>query len=428
MPPRRGARAVATEAATSALAPLPLQVVHRIMSLVPVDSRARACCVCRGWRDVLAELSLWTELDLSGVCGVSCKLNATAVLLGASRRAQGQLISLKLGEALAYTREVLEVVAANSGSLRELHMPYLCARNQELPHDLEVRNVLQAAPQLELLDVRYMSCAWEVAPRMLHAEGALKPLRVRWLGTLCLHPHTLVGINIAAPFAAALADAAAQPALRELTISGADLQQSAVMTLLVDAVLVRPRLSKLTIGTSCTPPAPAPLARLLRDGTLKCLNYHGSPGNRTPLFDAAGAVVVAEALRANTTLTEITMWSAGLLCDMAAADTFLRALAGHHSLTTLVLGTERFANPVVLGAAVAALVAADAPALRKLRLVDVGLRQCALAPLVDALAANHHLRELDLCSNDVTRAFVEEQLLPAVARAGAQRAFAITGL
>ena len=52
-------------AATFASLPLPL--VQRIFLALPPDSRGRACCVCRAWRDVLAEPSLWTRLDMSDV-------------------------------------------------------------------------------------------------------------------------------------------------------------------------------------------------------------------------------------------------------------------------------------------------------------------------------------------------------------------------
>ena len=42
-------------------------ILSRIVSALPVDSRARAACVCRGWRDVLADPTLWTVVDLSDV-------------------------------------------------------------------------------------------------------------------------------------------------------------------------------------------------------------------------------------------------------------------------------------------------------------------------------------------------------------------------
>ena len=395
MPPRRGARAVG--AASEATLPQPL--LSRILAALPVDSRARACCVCRGWRDVLAELALWTELDLSDDSGVSDALDATALLRGASRRAQGQLTVLKLGQAFTYNMgEVLAVLAANAGSLRELHLPELSAiapaDDHQFAHLLEVRKIVHAAPQLQLLDVLSVSCAWEVSPGVLRAEGALAPLRVHRLSVYHNPPMPLGVTDSIAPFAAALADTAVHPTLSEMEITGVDTRQPAAMDALVDAVLARPRLHKLTFQY-CTPPAPAPLARLLRDGTLTSLSFDLIRGI-APLVDAAGAEVVADALRANTTLTALSFQSTRLLRDTDAMVTLLGALVGHLSLTTLELINEETADPAALGVALAALVAADAPALRKLRLVDVGLNDDTLAPLVDALESNRHLREIDL--------------------------------
>ena len=59
------ARRIGPDAAT--LASLPLPVAHRIFLELLVDVRGRAACVCRAWRDVLADPSLWTRLDMSDV-------------------------------------------------------------------------------------------------------------------------------------------------------------------------------------------------------------------------------------------------------------------------------------------------------------------------------------------------------------------------
>jgi hypothetical protein len=63
--------AAAAERATSALSPLPLAVVLRIFSLLPPDCRLRCAEVCRGWRAVLRERSLWTTLEVTAACAVS---------------------------------------------------------------------------------------------------------------------------------------------------------------------------------------------------------------------------------------------------------------------------------------------------------------------------------------------------------------------
>jgi hypothetical protein len=63
-------------------------------------------------------------------------------------------------------------------------------------------------------------------------------------------------------------------------------------------------------------------------------------------------------------------------------------------------------------AALAALVAADTPALHTLR--ECRLGDAGLGPLVDALAHNTHLRVLQYGRNELSEAFMRDRLLPAV--------------
>jgi hypothetical protein len=408
------------------LASLPLPLAHRIILALPLDARGRASCVCRAWRDILAEPALWTRLDLT-------RAATTAVLQGAARRAQGQLVALDMGPARSDVPagEMLAVLAANSGSLRELRVGWLYAdlvgRQQLDVVLLELPAVMQAAPHLQLLDVHNMESRGEVAPRVLRAEA---PLRVHCLRTFFDHPYTgAARADNVALFAAALADASAHPTLSEVVIKDADLRQPVLMDALVDAVIARPRLHRFEIGDFCTPPAPAPLARLLRNGTLPSLSFENGVQrfNFELLFDAAGAVAVADALRANTTLTELSFSSSRLLRNVAASVTLLGALVDHPSLSVLELCAELVSDPDALGASLAALVAADAPALLKLRLNNIGLNDNSFAPVVNALAGNHHLRELDITDNRLSQAFVREQLLSAAQRANEHRVFTVTG-
>jgi hypothetical protein len=50
-------------------ASLPLLLASLVFLALPPDARGRAACVCRAWRDALAEPSLWTRLDTSDVHG-----------------------------------------------------------------------------------------------------------------------------------------------------------------------------------------------------------------------------------------------------------------------------------------------------------------------------------------------------------------------
>ena len=69
---------------------LPLPLAQRIFLALPPDARGRACCVCRAWRDTLADPSLWTRLDLSAVreFAVVERPRFVFLLRGAARRAK----------------------------------------------------------------------------------------------------------------------------------------------------------------------------------------------------------------------------------------------------------------------------------------------------------------------------------------------------
>jgi hypothetical protein len=74
----------------------------------------------------------------------------------------------------------------------------------------------------------------------------------------------------------------------------------------------------------------------------------------------------------------------------------------------------RAADRARAGAVLGALVAAHAPALKVLAVPRCALGDEGLGPLVDALAANTHLRELDCSNNGISETFVLNRLQPAL--------------
>jgi hypothetical protein len=122
---RRSARvAAAADVRTSALPQLPATLAGRVFAFLPVDQRARAALVCRGWRTFLEDPALWTRLNLSlRTGGVARERITDALLRGAAGKAREQLQHLALGthckskQTLTLTA-LLEVVAANACSLR----------------------------------------------------------------------------------------------------------------------------------------------------------------------------------------------------------------------------------------------------------------------------------------------------------------------
>jgi hypothetical protein len=415
MPPRRATRSAAAAeasnaAATSALSPLPLSVVLHIFSLLPVDCRLRCSEVCRAWRSVLLERSLWTRLHLTAASGVRMPQefeSRDALMRCAAARAGGGLRSLHLDTWFISHEALLEVMTANAGALREVHAgedsPYLGLSADETEALLGVAPLLDVfATQLccDIMDV-------EAARRALRNEAPFRPLRV-W------NVHADLGDEheAEAGVIAFAADVAAHASLRALTLNSAFLDTSAALDAVVDAALTR-QLYSITFWQCRLFPASAPaLARLLGCGTLTTLVFV-----HADFIDAPAVGVLAAALRANHTLTSLRLDYVRLFDDAAAGIALVGALTGHPSLQTLSLGGNVLiaaADQAAVGAAVGTLIAANAPALTHL---DVGLCHLGddgMRALFDALPHNMHLQELECSHNGICDAFARDVLLPAV--------------
>jgi hypothetical protein len=412
MPPRRSARVAAeVDRATTALAPLPLSLVLDIFARLPADVRARCALVCRGWCHVLLEPSLWTRLDLSPSSGIRIRVT-DAVLRGASLRARGGLTALDVSDCDRVTRAArLDVLRANAGALTRLRVLNLhpvfgiSAREHFVGAD-ELQALLAAAPRLTRCDADVYS-AWEAAVRMLRNEPPFGALRVRRFAVGSDGDAT--GAALLPPLCAALA---AHASLTCLHLCYVSLAAPAALDAVVDAALAR-RLQTLDLHGCRVCPASAPaLARLLRGGTLRALRIAGGD---MALLDAPAAALLADALRTNETLTTLTLLSLRLWHDAAATATLLGALTAHPSLRTLHCCHNGVgAHAAAVGAALGALVAANAPALTELDISGCRLGDAGMAPLVDALAANTHLRKLTCYRNDMSEAFAHDALLPAV--------------
>ena len=101
-------------------ASLPLSLLRLVFLALPADARGRASCVSRGWRDTLAEPSLWTCLDMSLVHVEEQRFHA--ILHGAVACGRGQLQQLDLSQHRVTWGVLLPVLTANAGSLRKLHL------------------------------------------------------------------------------------------------------------------------------------------------------------------------------------------------------------------------------------------------------------------------------------------------------------------
>jgi hypothetical protein len=432
MPPRRSA-ADAGESGGAGLAPatataltsLPAPLVHNILRRLPADARARCACVCRAWKATLDDPSLWARLDVSrGAGGVTCRVD-DAMLRAAAARARGGLQALdardqlfRYAGATVSEEALLEVVAANAPTLHELALgdPHLLSRFVEA--------LARGAPQLRVFDVGVFGEARAVC-RMLRREPPFGALRVA-------RAHVYLGEEDDAGQARAdthalLAAVAAHAALTALQLTSFELDLPAELDAVV-AVALSSRLQCLELRNCELTPASAPaLARLLGGTALQTLKFFNErEEDHEPLLDVHAAALLAAALRANSTLTELRLRSVGLWRDeaaAAAAAALLAALRAHPSLWALDLGANACvpATAHVAGAALAALVAADAPALIGLCVCECRLGDIGLAPLCAALPHNTHMHMLNVFETGMSAAFARDVLLPAVRANGSLR-------
>jgi len=278
MPERQSAAAgasAAEDAATTTLLSLPHAVIVHIFSLLPVDVRLRCAEVCRGWRTVLLERSLWTRLELTAASGVTLNLNDErgwdSLLRCAAARAGGALHSLRIDASLFEHAALLQVAAANAGALRELHV---CEQHEPRSgiSPAEAEALLLEAPLLEVLDtaLSYDSTVADVGVlrAALRNAAPFGALRVRRL-------HADLAVASAAEVVALAADVAAHAALHELTVEEARLGAGGALDAVVDAALAG-RLESVCFLTCGFPPPPAcapSLARLLRSEALTTLEF-----------------------------------------------------------------------------------------------------------------------------------------------------------
>jgi hypothetical protein len=395
---------------------LPPAVLLHILSLLPADARLRACEVCRGWRDALAERSAWARLDVSDGAGLA-QPATLALFRAAAARAGGTLAALDVsGCAYVSHAALLAVVTANARALTELRVSRCNYGNKLTLVQLEA--LCRAAPRLATLHTdAYCNDAAEAA-RLLCGDAPFAPVRPCRLTVVFQDPNGLASVHA---LAADLA-AHAAPSLTALTLDGDAMAESldACVDAFVGVALSR-RLEKLLfldcrLTAACVPA----LCRLLTaDGGTSALRTLELSGDPNELLDVPSGAALGMALRANTTLTALSFSGASLFTYPAAAASLFGALTGHVSLRELSISATNAdhadqANRAVVGALLGALVAANAPALTTLDASYTYAPDDAMRPFVEALPLNTHLRTLDISEQEMSAAFVRDCLLPAL--------------
>ncbi len=410
------------DAEPTVLSAMPLPVAERIMTLLPVDQRARCATVCRGWCALLAEPRLWTRLDFSEASGVTCSFSGKG-LLGAAARAGGALETLDAGGFDTFDDvydELWEVVTANAATLHTL-----CLAPNTVDYDeLTALLVRASGPALRLLSTSLDICVDE-APVLLRNEPPYGPLRVHALELDFGNYEPPSVEDDAAIVVECFVALAGHPSVRRLSVRYADLHDDDVCRALADAALAV-QLETLQIcfpdDTFYSPEGISELARLLRtlpELRLDCCN--GCLGG-----EHAFAAVLATALRDNSALTQLTPRQVDLSTGEDAPAGLLSALTGHPSLRKLSLEDNHSVPWEIFGAALGTLIAANTPALTELDIDGCLLDDAALWPLFEALPRNSHLRSLCCSGYMMSDKFVATRLLPAVRANTSLLALAVT--
>jgi hypothetical protein len=350
------------------------------------------------------------------------------LLRAVAARAAGHMQALMLSDLAKDPDEdaLLDVVQANGAALRVLDI--------SLPDEREatcypvfyplaqVERVLRTAPQLQMyrsalyLLRSHMTSPTREAVRILRNEAPFGPLRVR---SLFLMNTPVGGVQQGervddADMLALFAAMSEHALMTSLVLMDVALDTPAVLDALIDAALAQ-RFSMLSVMHQCSlSPASIPaFVRLLGGGALTRLLI---AGGRRLLLDAPAALLLADALRANTTLRMLKLRSVRLWADAEAGVALMTALTAHPSIQTLALldNTVHADAAAAVGAALGALVAANAPTLCKLDVAHSSLGDAGLAPLIDALQRNTHLRTLCCGDNGMSAAFARDTFLPAI--------------
>ena len=123
------------------------------------------------------------------------------------------------------------------------------------------------------------------------------------------------------------------------------------------------------------------------------------------LHDTNVVPILTESLRSNRSLTSLSLKNASLWRNVDAAAALFGTLTGHAGLTSIAVSSN---NAAEAGAAAA-------PQLCVLDISYNELGDIGLAPLVDALPHNTHLRELQCDRNAMSAEFARDRLMPALA-------------
>ncbi len=406
------------------LVDLPRALALHCLSLVPLDSRLRARGVSRAWRHLLADESLWAALDFSPASGIAARVSVK-LIAAAVRLARGHVRSLSLLDCdrIAFV-ELHAIVAAHGGALTELRLGRRASGCHAADmHWEQAATLMRCAPQLRLFEAS-VHCPPSQAAAMLRGEPPFgTALRVRELRVCGTMQDGMRDEAVARAFAT---DLASHVALQRLSLSRITLSSQGAVTALADAA-VSLRLNSLQLWEcKLQPVALRSLARLLTQGALEELTVSSSC---FPLIGGPDLRAFCVALHASK-LRSLHLYGSGLCDRPQAAAAVVEALSAHATLSICSLVMCLSCAPDEqrpVGAALGAMLAADAPALTALNVSYNFLEQDdGLVPLFAGLALNTHLRTLQCGHNRaMDERFARQHILPAVQTNRSLREFAM---
>ena len=383
---------------------LAVAVLH-VAPVLPVDARARAACVCRAWRDFLADPALWQVLDLTLAGGVAAARITDAVLRGAVKRAAGRLRVLRLEHTLSVELNelLIELILSDGAELQEVNTGVHLGVDR-------LREVLAAAPRLHAFNNAHVGGDCRELLPVMRNEAPFGPVRVVELE---------IGLRDASEgdMRALAAAVAAHEPLGGLRLGDADFRSG--LGALFDAAAER-RVTTLFIDDECFLDAnsvPA-LARLLQRGSLTRLEITC----QFPRVQEAIMLELCAGLCACRALTHLRLSLNRLLgganhCPVTILiDAALFALP---ALAVLDLSWSLLDDPDAAGLSLGALLAVNPPSLRTLKL-DVCSPGAGMIPVLQGLVENTHLRELGWRGNNLSEAFQRERVAPVMAALAAR--------
>jgi hypothetical protein len=409
-------------AAAATFASLPRTLALVIFALLPIDTRLRCAEVSRAWCSMAAEPSLWTQLvDLTAADSDEeedeerLERRGDALLRAAKRRAVGSVQTLDVTSCFNISMEaLLDVVAANAGALQTLRLSgTFMGGDDEDEGRAALAALLAAAPQLQAMYAD-ATCDSTDALVLLRGEPPFGPLRI-----VRLHIHMEGDDAAMVPVMAAAV--AAHESLTDVSWRCARLDAPGALDAAVDACDALTQVA--FFGCRLTPASAPALVRLLSATALTSIHLCGGEGFR--LLDARAAELLGDALYANSTLTSLSLWRMRIWHDPIAAGTLMSRLVRHRSLKKLAVRDDPIdyaAHAAFAGAALSALIAADAPALEQLSVFGCRFGEAGFGPMFDALPRNTHLQQLCCREDDdsVVQALLEDflraRLLPALRR------------